>query len=161
MSATGAASECSKIIIFRDVDVTTILNFRRVNRRSYQVVDSLVAMETINKHLPSLLPLLLRNAAAAPRITAGHLVRKLNQNSCDGCGNPAAESLDLLPVERWCTICRKQHRFQIIHVADAMRPQREAVAKLPIFTDRVMDNSTSHPSVPIGHVRGTAPARMQ
>lgn len=97
--------------IMSQLDLRTLPDFRRVNRRATEVVDSLPQYKAINTHAVNALRGIL-SIETGCWITCATLYEKLCTPGCEQCGD-FASYLYLLTCKRVCFLCFSQDRLYL------------------------------------------------
>jgi len=91
------------MIILEDLSIAHLMQFRRCNRSTADLIDSEPLLGSTLRFAPNVLKGLVALRITIP-VTAGQVRRKCAQRSCDGCGG-LAQSLYLPTFQRACFPC--------------------------------------------------------
>ncbi|KAK7612857.1 hypothetical protein BKA81DRAFT_356788 [Phyllosticta paracitricarpa] len=99
-------------IILAKLDLRTLTDIRRVNKRAMQIVDWVPEYKTIFKQAPNILRTIL-SVETGSFITCESLHRKLSQENCRKCDRVAAY-FHILACKRLCTRCLNRKRLPFL-----------------------------------------------
>lgn len=120
-------------MILIQIDLRTLTDFRRVNNRAMQVVDSILEYKLIINHSPDALRSLL-SIDLASYFSCQDLIRVLNDSTCEECGDFGG-FIYLLTCRRVCFLCFcEKSRFYLLTTLEAGRMfglDRNSISVLP------------------------------
>jgi hypothetical protein len=90
-------------LVLVHTDIRTLTDFRRINHRAMQVVDSVPEYRLVQQHTPDLLRGIL-SVEIGSHISTQTLFSTLNEYKCEGCGD-FGSFIYLLTCERVCFLC--------------------------------------------------------
>lgn len=102
------------------IDIRSLTDFRRVNKRAMQVVDSISAYQSILRHSPASIRGILSTGIGS-HISCQRLIDALNEPRCESCGDFGGY-IYLLTCRRVCFLCfyEKQDYFPLL-ISEAER----------------------------------------
>lgn len=119
--------------ILVQIDLRSLTDFRRINNRSMQVVDSVTEYQSIQRHTPDSLRSIL-SVGLGSHISAQALFRTLNESRCEECGDFAG-FIYLITCKRVCFLCcYEKPRYFPLLISEASRKfgvHRRLFAPLP------------------------------
>lgn len=122
-------------MILIQIDLRTLTDFRRVNSRAMQVVDSIMEYQLIIKHSPAALRGLL-SIDRASHFSCQDLIRALYDPKCEDCGDFGG-FIYLLTCRRVCFLCFcEKPKFYPLTTLEAGRMfglDRNSISVLPAF----------------------------
>ena len=126
------------------LDVMTLTDFRRVNQRAMEVVDSMVEYNTVSTHAPDILRCIL-SIKTGRWITCQLLYDTFCLRPCEYCGDFGGY-LYLLTCKRVCFLCFTDEKKSALYPMDRLIAQgRFRLAKAP--DTRSWDESPNAPNM--------------
>ncbi|GAW24919.1 hypothetical protein ANO14919_145150 [Xylariales sp. No.14919] len=119
--------------VLYQLDIATIVDFRRVNRQAFTILDSVSAYHAVAKHARNALCGIIA-IVTGKWITCGTLYKKLSTPGCEICGDFGGY-LYLLTCKRVCFLCLSENPLylplRISHACRKFGLGSEIVNKLP------------------------------
>jgi hypothetical protein len=107
-------------LVLLQVDIRSLTDFRRINNRAMQVVDSVLEYRLVQQHTTNLLRGIL-SVEIGSHISTQALFRTLNESKCEQCGDFAG-FVYLLTCKRVCFLCLYENpKYCPLSITEAVR----------------------------------------